>query len=178
MRMAVTLRCGVLALLVMAARGHAQTTIAPRFEVGPAVVGGPGLLWGGTAALTLFQNERLQLAVEATALSAIIRPMAVGCYNSLGCSGAPWQPVASQMWVANARATIPLGRQWFSTFSTGFINGQWHHPIYDRRQSYVAGVGVGRRSRSGRRALEGRFLSLGTGHAPTNGVQIGWHYGW
>lgn len=153
--------------------GHAE-----RWEAGPTMLAGVGLLVGGSLSFRVIQASRFSVSAEVSGFTPVFKQLEWGCLNSTGCWNGGPPPQASALASAGIRTTIPLFRRWYAVADAALVEGHWHNPVAGTHRTFARGLGMGHRSRTDRWSLEVRWQRLGTGGVPASTWRVGWLRRW
>lgn len=167
-----------IAVALPTARAQSSAPELPRWELGPSVLAGAGLLLGGSLSFRAVQTSRLSIAAEVSGFAPLVEQLEWACLNSSGCrNGAP-APQARGLASVGLRATIPVAHRWYAAGDAAFVAGHWRYPVAGTHRALGGGLAIGHRSRSERRAVEVRWQRIGTGDAPVSTWRVGWLHSW
>ena len=150
-----------------------------RWEAGPVVLAGPGLLVGGSLSFRVVQSSRLSLSADVSGFTPLLKQYEWACQQSAsGCRNGSPMPQASALAFVGVRSTIPAYRRWYGVADAGLVAGHWRYPVAGTHHEFAGGLGMGHLSRSERRSLELRWQSVGSGGAPVSTYRLGWLHRW
>lgn len=166
------------ALTIGSLGAQSATPEAARWAAGPILLGGPGLLVGASVSFVALRSGRGQIAVEASGLTNVLRPVNYACLNSWNCRNDPPAAQARALQSLGINGHQDIGARFYASAYVGALTGHWQYPIAESGETYAVGLGLGRKSKNGRHSLEARWQQFGTLGAPTSGLRFAWQRRW